>query len=65
MLHSVQADCSAGDYNENITDLQSVLQDWLSEAELGNTFDNYDVDHSGDISFDEFEDMVGLHTGHI
>lgn len=37
--------------------LEPVALDWLSEAELGNTFDNYDVDHSGDISFDEFEDM--------
>ena len=36
------------------------LQDWLSEAELGDTFDNYDADHSGDISFDEFEHMVQL-----
>ena len=35
-----------------------MLQDWLSEAELGQTFDNYDADHSGDISFDEFEKMV-------
>lgn len=37
-----------------------VLQDWLSEAQLGQTFDQYDADHSGDISFDEFTHMVGL-----
>lgn len=37
--------------------LDPVALDWLSEAELGNTFDNYDADHSGDISFDEFEHM--------
>jgi len=35
-----------------------MLQDWLSEAELGQSFDDYDADHSGDISFDEFEHMV-------
>ena len=39
------------------------MQDWLSEAELGETFDNYDADHSGDISFDEFEKMVRMHSG--
>ncbi len=38
----------------------ATVQDWLSEAELGNTFHNYDADHSGDISFDEFEHMVQL-----
>lgn len=38
--------------------LERLLQNWLSEAELGATFDNYDADHSGDISFDEFEKMV-------
>lgn len=37
--------------------LEPVALDWLSEAELGETFDNYDADHSGDISFDEFENM--------
>lgn len=36
-----------------------LLQDWLSEAQLGQTFDQYDADHSGDISFDEFIHMVG------
>ena len=36
-----------------------LLQDWLSEAQLGQTFDHYDADHSGDISFDEFIHMVG------
>lgn len=38
----------------------SLLQEWLSEAELGQSFDEYDADHSGDISFDEFEHMVRL-----
>ena len=42
---------------------KTFLQDWLSEAELGETFDNYDADHSGDISFDEFEKMVRLQSG--
>lgn len=37
--------------------LEPVALDWLSEAELGNSFDDYDADHSGDISFDEFEHM--------
>ena len=37
-----------------------LLQDWLSEAQLGQTFDRYDADHSGDISFDEFIHMVGV-----
>ncbi|DBA99677.1 TPA: hypothetical protein ACH3X3_012233 [Trebouxia sp. C0006] len=37
--------------------LEPVALDWLSEAELGDTFDNYDADHSGDISFNEFEHM--------
>ena len=34
------------------------LQEWLSEAELGQSFDKYDADQSGDISFPEFEHMV-------
>ena len=33
-------------------------QEWLSEAELGQTFENYDADHSGAICFDEFVHMV-------
>lgn len=35
-----------------------ALQDWLSEAELGQTLSSYDADGSGDISFDEFVHMV-------
>ena len=36
----------------------SALQDWLSEAELGQTLESYDADGSGDINFDEFVHMV-------
>ena len=37
---------------------QLALQDWLSEAELGQTLTSYDADGSGDINFDEFVHMV-------
>ena len=35
-----------------------ALQDWLSEAELGQTLNSYDADGSGDINFEEFVHMV-------
>ncbi|KAL3154100.1 hypothetical protein ABBQ32_013636 [Trebouxia sp. C0010 RCD-2024] len=43
--------------------LAPVALDWLSEAQLGQTFDQYDADHSGDISFDEFTHMY--EDGHM
>ena len=35
-----------------------MLQDWLSDAEALKTMKKYDVNGSGDISFDEFAHLV-------
>ena len=60
MLHFLC--CSAGVdvacINNAAQALKLALQDWLSEAELGQTVSSYDADGSGDISFDEFVHMV-------
>ena len=35
-----------------------MFQDWLSDAEALKTMKKYDVNGSGDISFDEFAHLV-------